>query len=311
MLNKEYFNEEGIKKIIDQKIEESIIIEYKRSGSLERNPRKIDEISKDVSAFANSSGGIIIYGIEEENHVPKGYSFIDGNEFTKEWLENIIDSNIFPKIQELIIHPIRFNNEILKSIYVIEIPKSKSSPHMANKGNRYYRRYNFKSVPLEEYEVRNLYFKSEQTVLKIDETISAGGSSSSQNNKLVRAKFNISFQIKNIGNTIEELYKLEINVPNNLISFSNSSNSLEKFIVRRESDYIVYSVPNNSPIFQDELTTVFTIPIEITEHTKIHLNEFEIDLKLYYTCGIDEKRIYLKDILFYKDHPLTLDDFRY
>jgi len=38
---------------------------------LNNTERNKNEISKDVSAFANSDGGTIIYGIEEEGHLPK------------------------------------------------------------------------------------------------------------------------------------------------------------------------------------------------------------------------------------------------
>ena len=36
-------------------------MEYKRATALSRKDRDKDEITKDVSAFANSAGGILIY----------------------------------------------------------------------------------------------------------------------------------------------------------------------------------------------------------------------------------------------------------
>ena len=44
-------------------IEESLTVEYKAAGAVSR--QKTDEITKDVSAFANSIGGRLIYGIRE------------------------------------------------------------------------------------------------------------------------------------------------------------------------------------------------------------------------------------------------------
>jgi hypothetical protein len=42
-----------------------------------------------------------------------------------------------------------------KNLFVIYVPKSNQSPHMAN--NRYYRRFEFASVFMDEYEVRERY----------------------------------------------------------------------------------------------------------------------------------------------------------
>ena len=52
-----------LQNLIDNKIEENLNLDYKACGSIERSENKTNEISKDVSAFANSDGGIIIYGI--------------------------------------------------------------------------------------------------------------------------------------------------------------------------------------------------------------------------------------------------------
>jgi len=45
-----------VKSFIENKIEENLNLDYKASGSLQRNDKKTNEISKDVSAFANSDG---------------------------------------------------------------------------------------------------------------------------------------------------------------------------------------------------------------------------------------------------------------
>ena len=84
---KEEYTEDDINRIVSEKWEESLNLEFKSSEELSNTDPKKKEISKDVSAFANSAGGIIIYGIQEENHVAEAVSFVDGNTITKEWLE--------------------------------------------------------------------------------------------------------------------------------------------------------------------------------------------------------------------------------
>ena len=165
IFNKEIITEEDIEKLISEKTEESINLEFKAAGSFDSGSAKKREMGKDVSAFANSAGGILIYGIEEIDHIANAKSFIDGNKFTKEWIENVLHTNIHRKIEGLEIIPIRFEDKFEKTIYVIRIPESNDAPHMA--GNKYYKRYNFKAQPMEEYEIRQLYNRTRITRLEI------------------------------------------------------------------------------------------------------------------------------------------------
>lgn len=125
---------------------------------MSKDDKKKAEIAKDVSAFANSDGGIILYGIEEQEHKAHALPYIDGNTYTKEWLEQVIQDNIQRRIEGLKIFPIRDNGDITKSIYIVKIPRSSNTPHMSA-DKCYYKRNNFRSVKMEEYEVRDLFYR--------------------------------------------------------------------------------------------------------------------------------------------------------
>ena len=57
--------EEDIVSLIENKVEESLTIEYKQKlPDLKNDKEKIKFLSL-ISSFANKSGGIIIYGMEE------------------------------------------------------------------------------------------------------------------------------------------------------------------------------------------------------------------------------------------------------
>src|SRR4051812_3819350 len=92
--DKEDYTIEDIESLIKNEVEESIYLDFKEARSLEKTDNKRKDISKDIASFANSDGGILIYGINEQNNKASSYSFIDGNEFTKEWLEQVINSTI-------------------------------------------------------------------------------------------------------------------------------------------------------------------------------------------------------------------------
>ena len=62
---KNNWDESKLNSYIDNAVEEGPELEYKASGSLRKQEGKKTEITKDVSSFANSAGGTIIYGIKE------------------------------------------------------------------------------------------------------------------------------------------------------------------------------------------------------------------------------------------------------
>ncbi|WP_228414812.1 helix-turn-helix domain-containing protein [Chryseobacterium sp. G0201] len=62
---------EKINQFIKDCIEENIHLDYKGAGSISKVNEKKKEISKDVSAFANSDGGTIIYGVREFDEMGK------------------------------------------------------------------------------------------------------------------------------------------------------------------------------------------------------------------------------------------------
>ena len=64
------WNESDLKFLIANKEKESLILDYKASSALASSDGKKNELSKDVSAFANSAGGTLVYGIQEDGHFP-------------------------------------------------------------------------------------------------------------------------------------------------------------------------------------------------------------------------------------------------
>jgi len=59
------FTRDYLDGLIAGKVEESSSLEYKAAAALDRgDDRKKIELTKDVSAFANAGGGVLIYGIK-------------------------------------------------------------------------------------------------------------------------------------------------------------------------------------------------------------------------------------------------------
>jgi predicted HTH transcriptional regulator len=95
--------EEDLDALVVGGVQESLTLDYKSSASLDpRRPAedKKRELSKDVSAFANSAGGTLVYGVAEENHLPVAIDTgLDPFEVRREWLEQVINSSIQRRIR--------------------------------------------------------------------------------------------------------------------------------------------------------------------------------------------------------------------
>ena len=289
---------EDIQSLIDNSIEESVYLDFKAADALQNTDGKKKEVGKDISALANSDGGIILYGLSEQNHVAHSLSFIDGNTFTKEWLEQVINTNIYRRISGIEIFPIRNNDNVAESIYVVRVPASKNAPHMM-KDNRFYRRFNFASVPMEEYEVRWLYNQKEKTALEILDPIISGGGRLGQIGQLTHIDFHIAFQIKNISNAIEEKYKVELK--SHILIHMSADNASLNIDSRREGDFMYCSIPATSDLFQGDQTTCCKLNIRVRAHNKQAFCDNPIILKLYYSNGIKEKEFNLSDIINFEE----------
>lgn len=167
------WDEKRILGYIQNQIQESLGLDYKAKGALIPITEKVkQDIAKDVSAMANSAGGVIIYGIAEyqeddKKHLPEKVELLDFSEFSKERLEQIIYSGIQPKIDGILIHPIQIGQNSNQGVYVVEIPQSNTA-HQVTKDYRYYKRYNFLSAPMEDYEIRDVMGRGQYPKIELE-----------------------------------------------------------------------------------------------------------------------------------------------
>jgi hypothetical protein len=159
--------EKDIENLIENKIQEDTNLDYKTPDFSKGDFNK--ELAKDVSAMANSDGGTIIYGIQEENHFPKEIIWIKKDEGYCEKIEQIINSKIFRKIEGIKVRKISSEDKT-KFVIVVDIPKSDAAPHQIHEDStqrRYYKRHGSITEQMEHYEIEDLFFKRKRPTLKI------------------------------------------------------------------------------------------------------------------------------------------------
>ena len=281
-LKKDSYSIEDIDSLIKNEVEENIHLDYKAAGALDKDDKKRTEITKDISAFANSDGGIIVYGVSEEDHKPKEISLIDGRIYTKEWLENIIQL-IQPRIEDLKIYPIRVD-DIGQSIYVVKIPRSSNAPHMA-RDKRYYKRFNFKSEPMEDYEVKDLYNRVSTPKIKIacctfgriDETEAW-------------YEYQLTAKIINEGKHSCDSYKLNFYINN--FRFCNINKKPENPLFSYTAinrNRLKLGISSQEAIYPNEELDLGHISISVRkEDDPLFWKGLVIDMILFYSGGMDE-----------------------
>jgi hypothetical protein len=140
--------------LIEERIDEGQRLEYKRELNLD-DRKQSREAAKDNSGLANAQGGLLIYGVEEEElddgrRVPTAASpLTDGAVQAR--LEDVLDSAVSPKLN--------METRLLETdggyFLVVRVHQRTGPPHMVDSynENRYYVRVGLKTRPMEQHEV--------------------------------------------------------------------------------------------------------------------------------------------------------------
>jgi len=233
----EQWNQSTIQGYIDNLTEESLTLEYKGSEALGKTDAKKKEITKDVSAMANSNGGVILYGVKEydeqdKRHLPQKIDAINRNEFSKEWIEQVIN-NIRPRIDGIVIHPVTIDSNQDEVVYAIEIQQS-TTAHQAT-DHRYYKRFNFESVSMDDYEIRDVMNR----LITPDASVEFKYRTLSKTSDL--HEYALEVFVRNQGSLVINNFKLEFIFPNLIASMRHNIDGQPNahFGTNKNGDYII------------------------------------------------------------------------
>jgi predicted HTH transcriptional regulator len=105
----------------------------------------LNELAKQLSAFANMGGGQIIYGVTDVGTISNGdiARVIRGRKSSKEWLEDVIPTLTEYEITGFNVYEIRPKPSCSsiapdKSLYVVDVPDSDRAPHQSTRDHLYY-----------------------------------------------------------------------------------------------------------------------------------------------------------------------------
>lgn len=179
-------DEQELKKLINNSISEGWYIEYK--ADIPKKTSKIDgsKIVKSISAFANTKGGWLFYGIQSnDKNIATNICGIDFNEYKNiaDQISQIISSNIAPKpIYHFKTIPLQSGN----FVFVIKIEESPTPPYITSHGIIYQRENNESNPIKDRYIIEKLaektndYYESIERFCHIDYGETKGQSESNQ-----------------------------------------------------------------------------------------------------------------------------------
>jgi hypothetical protein len=140
---------------------EGTLIERKGAASLDLalpgtdENKVLNEMAKQVSAFANSGGGKLIYGVNDNGLIDNGgvTQIFKGRQNTKEWIEDILPNLTESEVLGINVYEISRKAEGAsalapgKALYILDVPDSERAPHQSQRDSLYYVRIGSKSRP--------------------------------------------------------------------------------------------------------------------------------------------------------------------
>jgi hypothetical protein len=241
--------EQHLLDLIASGTQESLTLEYKRCAALQNNEDRKNEISKDVSAFANAAGGNLIYGIVENGQVPQALDggFDPAGGIRREWLEQVIGSRIQPRIDGVVIRVVNLTGTNAgRFALAVEVPQSHTAHQASDK--KYYKRQNFTVVPMEDYEIRDVFNRAKTPLILTDIGAQRLPGSTGQ-----QADFRIVLSLLNDGDVSARSIRLELGLYFDLVAEHGGHyyGTTERRNRREGRDYreIVYIVQRDDVIF--------------------------------------------------------------
>ena len=188
--------------LIKNKVEEDLYVDYKHGDELKKTDKNInDEIREDVSAFANSAGGVLIIGIDAPQRKP--IQITGCKNHNKGNLDDWAARCLTP-IANYLVPPPRFQvvNHIMGEVLVITVPRSlRLVPITKSGGILYYLRLHDQTLKAPDYLMADLLLgRRQQPIFEISEYVAINFDEIlDENNSLRDLKFEIRLRVENVS----------------------------------------------------------------------------------------------------------------
>ncbi|MBN2344512.1 MAG: ATP-binding protein [Deltaproteobacteria bacterium] len=157
---------DDVQKLIDDEERESVTLDYKQAERRWNHTAK-EKIAKHISAFSNSEGGILIFGVQcddADKDKPKAITGLHPQNGVEDF-DRIVTAAIRPEINGW--QRKKITNGKL-AVLLVYIPASDAGPHQSMKHKQYFHRSGAQSIAMEHYLVQRYFGKHYHPQLEIE-----------------------------------------------------------------------------------------------------------------------------------------------
>lgn len=203
------FSLEQLDALIANRAQEGLYLEFKRGLALRLAGDARRELVKDCTGFANAAGGLLVYGIAEENidHVDVASALdpvpADGANSAR--ISEILRSNTSPPINSYEIVELQLPGGVGR-VVAIEIGAA-GTAHQNLIDHRYYQRSGSTTQPMTDFQIRDVMNRRSKPEVLVEPRMKP----------LVRRddfhRYLLEVKITNVGMVSLEKWRLELDIP--------------------------------------------------------------------------------------------------
>lgn len=275
-----------IDKLIADSTAEHYFLDFKRkrdsdSAQLESDDR--NNLGKALSGFANSQGGILIWGVDKTDG-PSGtmsYNLIKNPKLFVESLNRAISEVVTPFVDAV-------DSQVVfesggEGVVATYVPESEKTPHRRIRDAKYYLRSGDSFRVMEHSQLEDMFGRRSHPKLELEVSASLAFESRPA------PTFKLNISLKNIGRAVTQNYGFDLDLPTKVLPANSQK---PKLVYLRQGGEIVTMKYRNSgdstPIYPEELAVLMPnnynlghVQFELTRSQFDNWKGMELSYKIY------------------------------
>jgi len=208
------FSQHDLDALIANRAQESLYLEFKRGVALRKNSESRRELIKDCTGLANAAGGLIVYGIAEEDvdgvSVASTIDAVPADAADSAGISEILRTNTSPPLTRFNITELALPKN-LGRVVAVEI-EAAGTAHQSLLDLRYYQRAGSTTAAMTDFQIRDVM--NRRTKPEVDVRPSM--------RRLVQSKklhrYLLEVDITNTGLVSLEKWRFEIDIPDMVVT---------------------------------------------------------------------------------------------